>query len=253
MALYYRQSGEGPPLLLIHGLFGSLENLGGLARELAADFCVYSIDLPNHGRSAHTQESSLSDMAAAVKTWLDQKNLTRVSIVGHSLGGKVGMELALQFPELVSMLAVMDIAPVTYPPHHSDVFAGLLALDPSKVKTRSQADDELKARVPESAIRSFLLKNLVKGPQGYSWRMNLPLLHRDYERLIAGNCEGVFDKPTLFLKGGRSSYIQPQHKEAIMARFPAATLKVVAETGHWLHVEKSALVVRLLRRFLIAG
>jgi len=190
LQLNFKHEGEGPSLLLIHGLFGSLENLGVLFRELVEDFSVYSIDLPEHGRSPHHAETSLPALCEQVKTWLDQQGIERIAVVGHSLGGKVAMELAMHFPELVSKLAVLDIAPVDYPPHHNEIFSGLRAIDPSALKTRGEADALMKDAVPEAPVRSFLLKNLAKGPEGYHWRMNLEVLYRDYAKLIQGNSSG---------------------------------------------------------------
>ncbi len=251
MELNFSQAGEGPPLLLIHGLFGSLENLGGIARLLAKQFSVYSIDLPNHGRSPHSDSLSLRSMAGAVANWLDSRQLERVNLVGHSLGGKVGMELALSEPDRVGKLAVMDIAPVNYPPHHDDVFAGLAAVDPKSLKTRSEADAILKSHVPEIAVRSFLLKNLVKNGDGFGWRMNLPVLRQHYDQILSANSDGgQFDGDVLFIKAGDSKYIQEKHREAILSRFPKAGVKVVPGTGHWLHAEKPELVAGIITRFI---
>jgi len=251
-SLYFRRAGEGEPLLLIHGLFGSLENLGALARPLAESFTVYSLDLPNHGRSPQVDSMSLASMTETLLAWLDEQKLGQVHLLGHSLGGKVAMELELRHPERVKNLAVLDIAPVDYPPHHNDVFAGLLALDTTQLQSRSEADHLLKAHVPEIAVRSFLLKNLVKDPQGgFAWRMNLPIIHRDYPQLIAANRRGAsFGGNTLFIKGGNSDYLQAKYRDDILERFPKAAIKIVPDTGHWLHAEKPELVARLVKRFL---
>lgn len=251
MSLHFSQTGNGPPLLLIHGLFGSLENLGGIARLLSGHFSVYSIDLPNHGRSPHTGSLNLKALADAVAQWLDSRHLGKVHVVGHSLGGKVGMELALTEPSRVDKLVVIDIAPVQYPPHHDDVFAGLAAIEPETLASRSEADEILQRFVPEAAVRSFLLKNLVKREDGYAWRMNLPALHRNYDEIVAANSEGTrFDGDVLFIKGGDSNYIQEKHRQAILSRFPSAKVRVIPATGHWLHAEKPALVANQIVRFI---
>lgn len=253
MGLNFKKSGRGPSLVLIHGLFGSLENLGGIARLLQDQFTVYSVDLPNHGRSPHSNPSSLPLMSEQVAQWMATEGLHDVYILGHSLGGKVGMELALTHPALVRKLVVMDIAPIAYGAHHDDVFSGLLALEPETLASRKEADEKLAAYVPELPVRSFLLKNLNKTPDGFQWRMNLPTLHRCYAQLIQANkADVVFDKPTLFLKGGNSPYIREEHREAILSRFPKTQLKVVANTGHWLHAEKPEIVAKLAEKFLSA-
>ncbi len=253
MPLHHKHQGQGAPLVLIHGLFGSLENLGAIARILAQDFSVYSIDLPNHGRSPHFESTSLSSMTKQVAEWMAQHKLENAHIVGHSLGGKTAMELALTRPALVDRLVVMDIAPSKYPPHHSDVFEGLLSVDIDNIRSRAEADEAMKPHVPEMAVRSFLLKNIQRDASGhFSWRMNLNALHTHYAELICGSSDNVFDSDTLFLKGGASDYITEKNRDDIMRRFPKSSLKVVANTGHWLHAEKPEIVSKLIQRFLIS-
>ncbi|SMF54718.1 esterase [Alteromonadaceae bacterium Bs31] len=251
MPLNARQAGTGKPVVLIHGLFGSLENLGGIARQLAKHYCVHSIDLPNHGRSPHSDETSLAQMAEQVYHWLQKQSFQHASFIGHSLGGKVAMELALDHPTCVDRLAVLDISPVHYDPHHHQVFQGLLAIRPDELNSRGQAEEILAQHVEEPAVRSFLLKNLARQGKGYGWRMNLNTLHKHYPQLVKGNRSGAcFRGKTLFLKGGRSAYIQNSHHGEIVSRFPSAQFKIVADTGHWLHAEKPDLVTRLLLKFL---
>lgn len=250
MSLNFSVRGEGEPLVLVHGLFGSLENLGALARLLAENFRVYSIDLPNHGRSPHLEAFSLSDIAEQIHEWMVEQSIESADFVGHSLGGKAVMELAMTKPSLVRSCAVMDIAPVIYNNRHEAVFEGLLAIDPSALKLRSEADEQLKAYVPELAVRNFLLKNLSKKVDGgFEWRMNLAAIASAYPKLIGENSKSVFDGPVLFLKGSNSDYIVEDYREAILKRFPKAKLRVVSETGHWLHAEKPDLVASILGRF----
>lgn len=249
MRLHHRQAGAGAPLVLLHGLFGSLENLGAIARLLRDHFTVYSVDLPNHGRSPHASHMHLRNMAEAVASWQAEQGLERAHFVGHSLGGKVAMEMALNNGASIAKLAVIDIAPVTYSARHHDVFAGLFAVDPAAIRSREEADALLAEHVHEDAVRSFLLKNLVKTTSGFSWRMNLADLHQNYPNLIEGNRSGHFDGPTMFLKGGESDYITRDQQEEIVQRFPAVQLKVIPGTGHWLHAEKPELVATLLRKF----
>ncbi|MFL0804147.1 MAG: alpha/beta fold hydrolase [Agarilytica sp.] len=253
MPLHHKHQGQGAPLVLIHGLFGSLENLGAIARMLAHDFSVYSLDLPNHGRSPHVDDTSLPAMSKQVAQWMAQHKLENAHIVGHSLGGKTAMELALTRPALVDRLVVMDIAPSTYPPHHSDVFKGLLSVDIDNIRSRSEAEEAMKSHVPEIAVRSFLLKNIQRESSGrFSWRMNLTALHAHYADLICGNSNKVFDGDTLFLKGGASDYITEKNRDDIVRRFPKSALKVVVNTGHWLHAEKPEIVSKLIQRFLLS-
>lgn len=248
--LYHRCSGVGTPLILLHGLFGSLENLGSISRLLAKDYLVYSVDLPNHGRSPHIAGANLGVMAEQIKLWMDEMDLPQAHFVGHSLGGKVAMELALKEPVRVRRLVVIDIAPVAYPPRHDDVFAGLSAIDPSTINPRSHADEVLSNYVYEPQVRSFLLKNLVKAEQGFSWRMNFEDIKRQYAQLIQSNCDGVFEREVLFLKGAGSDYIVPAYREEVVRRFPHAEMRIVEDTAHWLHAEKPELVSKLILKFL---
>lgn len=250
----YSVRGEGEPLVLLHGLFGTRENLGAMARQLSETFTVYSLDLPNHGRSPHTDECGLACMAAMVGDWLEQLGIAPIHCFGHSLGGKVAMELALTRPSLVKGLVVADIAPVRYGRRHEDVFTGLRALTLDSLRSRLEADAILSRFVTEKPVRSFLLKNLQKAPDGgFSWRMNLEGLYKAYPSLIQENCAGVFERPVLFLKAEHSDYLHGEYQGAIALRFPAAAFKVVSNTGHWLHAEKPELVARLVQRFLAAS
>jgi esterase len=256
MPLFFREYGgsDGPPVVLVHGLFGSLENLAVLATKLADQFKVYSVDLPNHGRSPHSPSISLRTLANDLGQWLNEQNLHSAHFVGHSLGGKTVMELALTSPQRCLKLAVLDIAPVTYRPHHQAIFQGLMSIDLSRLTSRRNADDLLKPYVDDAAVRAFLLKNLVKTDIGFSWRMNLPVLWHDYQALIASNIEPAepFKGEVLFVKGSDSPYIQEQHRAAILARFPNAKLRIIENTGHWLHAEKPRVIANLLARFLSA-
>lgn len=244
---------DKPALVLIHGLFGSLENLGGIARLFTPFYSVYSLDLPNHGRSSHVSDCSLESMANTVSDWMSEQGLNSAYFLGHSLGGKVAMELALKYPSKVKKLAVIDIAPVNYPPRHNDVFAGLLAINPASLLSRAEADTILREYVSESAVRTFLLKNLAKVGGVFQWRMNLDDLHQNYGDLISSNRTACYEGDTLFVKGGDSDYIKEGHRADITQRFPNAQLRIVANTGHWLHAEKPEIVAKLVLRFMSAS
>ena len=251
MLIDFSVRGEGDALVLVHGLFGSRENLGAIAKHLSEFYTVYSVDLPNHGRSKHVDDFDLSSMAEALKSWMDETNLSCAHYFGHSLGGKAAMELALSSPQYVDKLVVADIAPVKYGHRHEGVFGGLLDINLGELDSRVTADKVLAKKVPEKPVRSFLLKNLQRSSEGeFSWRMNLGAIHKHYAELIRANHLGLFDRPVLFLKAEDSDYIKAEHKAEIMSRFPAAELKVVSNTGHWLHAEKPELISRLVKRFL---
>ena len=250
--LYHRQTGSGEPLVVIHGLFGAIENLGMITRLLKDDYSIYAIDLPNHGRSVHLDQLSLPIMAKWVVDWMDAQNLQSAHFLGHSLGGKVAMEIALRYPSRVGKLVVADIAPVAYERRHDEVLAGFAAVDLEKIENRKDADKQMAKHVPEIAVRSFLLKNLEQVEGRWQWRIHLKGLANSYEELIAANshdCE-AFNSPVLFIKGEKSSYILPKYKEAILALFPNASVKVIADTEHWLHAEKPEVFAGIVKRFL---
>ncbi len=251
MSVNYTVAGSGSPVLLIHGLFGSLENLGVIARQLKQKHQVISIDLPDHGQSAHSDNFDLSGYADAIRTVMKQLGIAKAILLGHSLGGKVAMQLALETPEQVEKLIVADIAPVAYPARHQNVFAALHSFSPSEINSRGEADNHMAKHLTEPGIRQFLLKSLHKGETGFRWRFNLPVLHRDYEVLSQGlEIDASFHGPTLFIKGGNSDYITAEHQEDIMRLFPKATAKVIAGTGHWLHAEKPFVFAGIAQRFI---
>lgn len=241
-------------MLLLHGLFGSGPNLGALARSLEDRFAVYSLDLPNHGRSGWLDAPDLPGMAASVLDWMDREGLDVVALVGHSLGGKVAMELALGAPGRVRALVVVDIAPVDYPARHGAVFAALRAVSEARCASRQDAAGVLEARLEEEGVAQFLLMSLARMDGRMDWRFDRAGLERAYPALIAAPAGGrEYRGPTLFIKGERSDYIEQSQRERILALFPAATLRVVAGAGHWLHAEKPTLFNALVGRFLDAA
>lgn len=252
LRLHHKVQGSGQPVILVHGLFGSLENLGMIARLLSQSYEVHSLDMRNHGRSPHSPVMHYEAMAADIVRYMDEAGLASAILLGHSMGGKAVMTLALKYPDRVQQVIVADIAPVDYPPHHTDIFAGLQALDVAALRSRQEADEALKPFVPEVPVRQFLLKNLVKhGATGFAWRMNLPVLIAEYHRILEGQPDDqVFDKPVLFVIGGHSDYVSAKHQDRVLARFPQAKVRVIPGTGHWLHAEKPDLFAGIVERFL---
>jgi len=257
--LNYRITGTGAPLIVLHGLFGSLDNLGGIARRLEDSWQIHALDLRNHGSSPHTPEVSYPTMADDVVAYMDAQGLKKASILGHSMGGKVAMQVALSHPQRVKAVIAADIAPVSYPPRHDEILDGLNNLDLAVVNSRRDADKQLAEYVDIPGVRQFLLKNLERTPEDqqiggqprFRWRLNLPAIDACYANIAAGpEGNGPFDGPVLFIKGGDSPYIQEQHQQMIRSLFPAAELKIIAGTGHWLHAEKPDTFATLCRRFL---
>ncbi|MES3006971.1 MAG: alpha/beta fold hydrolase [Pseudomonadota bacterium] len=253
MKLNFKQySTQGEPLLILHGLFGSLGNWTWHSRELARDFAVTGLDLRNHGGSPHSDEMDYACMAQDVLEFMDDHDIARCHLLGHSMGGKVAMQLALSAPERVDRLVVADIAPVTYSAQHDSIFEGLLAIDLDTIGSRNAADVVLAQYEEDEVVRQFLLTNLLKKPEGgFYWRINLPSLQANYVRLRERPpAIGVFDGPVLFIKGALSNYIIETHRDEILQRFPQAKIKVIMHTGHWLHAEKPQTFYRLVHSFL---
>lgn len=256
--LNYRIDGETPDapketVVLIHGLFGSLENLGAIARTLESEYRVVSVDLPNHGRSPRreVQDMSLKAMATQLLDLLDHLNIKQCALLGHSLGGKVAMEMAMNWPERVSRLIVADIAPVKYQRRHDGIFAALRALPLDKLKGRRDAEQFLQDKIEEVGVRQFLLKSLYKDDSGqYQWRMNLEGLYQAYDEFVAAPSELVYAGPCLFIKGELSDYVLESHTEAVVSRFPNVQLKVMHGCTHWLHAQKPETFARLCSKFL---
>lgn len=252
LKLNHKVSGQGEPIILVHGLFGSLENLGMVARGLADQYEVHSLDVRNHGRSPHSDVHTYDAITADIIGYMDNCGLSQCHFLGHSMGGKAAMHLALNFPERVNKLIVADIAPVQYEPHHNEIFDGLLSLQLDELTSRTEADKQLAKTVKELPVRQFLLKNLVKsGSTGFAWRMNLQSLCRNYHHIMAGQTsENMFEGDVLFIAGGRSNYVQSQHRDHVLKLFPNTSMKIIPDTGHWLHAEKTDLFVKLCERFL---
>ncbi|MDO6462378.1 alpha/beta fold hydrolase [Granulosicoccaceae sp. 1_MG-2023] len=251
LELYTHRTGDGPPLVVLHGLFGSWENLGTQIRSLAKDYTVYGMDLRNHGRSPHDDFMDYPTMAADVLHTLDTLGLERTHLLGHSMGGKTAMTVALTAPERIDKLVVVDVAPKAYEPGHNEILEAMSTLDVAALKSRSEADAHVKKWVETHAIRAFLLKNLVREDQGFSWKLNLPAIIKNYPAIIDfPPLEGPFTGPALFLKGAHSDYIQAHDRERINTLFPNATAKLIDGTGHWPHSEKPAVFYKLVSDFL---
>jgi len=253
--LYSRTSGQGSDLVLLHGLFGQGTNLRSVARALEADFRVHCLDLPDHGRSPWLAEASLATYAAAVLGWMDQHELTAAHLLGHSLGGKVAMELALTEPGRIAKLVVADMAPVTYAEQHQVILDALQQVAARGCQTRMEAEALLGDVIDDPGVVDYLLMSLARGAENdvYQWRFNLAGLADAYGRLCEAPSEAPpFQGRTLFLRGSESAYIHASHQPEIQRCFPCSQLVTVNQAGHWLHVDRPDLVNGAVRAFLLA-
>lgn len=254
MELYYREFGQGKPVLILHGLFGFSDNWQTLAKALAEDYWVITPDLRNHGRSPHTSTHTYPAMAEDLRAFLDAHGIYSAAVIGHSMGGKAAMQLALNHPDRVEHLVVVDIAPGAAARNHEGVFEALSSLNIRQLKTREEADAQLQQYIPEASVRQFLLKNLTRHPDGsFAWKMNLPVLWAHYADILAPVEGEPFDKPTLFVRGGRSPYIQDSDLPLIRALFPQARVQTLEGAGHWVHADKPQELLALLRAFLASS
>ncbi|MEY8769914.1 esterase [Erwinia sp. ACCC 02193] len=234
------------PVVLIHGLFGNLDNLGVLARDLKADRRIIQVDVRNHGLSPRSDEISYAAMARDVLETLDELDADRFDIIGHSMGGKIAMTLASLAPERVGQLVVIDIAPVAYRErHHDAIFAALAAVSEAGITRRSEAAALMRQTIQEEGVIQFLLKSFQDG----EWRFNVPALWQHYDRIIGWETLPAWPHPTLFIRGEHSPYLQEAYRDALLAQFPAARAHVITGAGHWAHAEKPDAVLRAIRRF----
>ncbi len=252
MQLHFKQLGHGEPLVLLHGLFGSGDNWFGVAPKLAEKFHVFAPDLRNHGHSPHHAEMDYPLMAADVEKFFTAQKIKSACIIGHSMGGKVAMQFALDFPARVKKLVVVDMAPRSYARTHDKIFAALLALDLKSFQTRAEIEDALLPEIPSLNLRRFLLKNLGRDSHGkFIWKMNLRGVVKNYSRLgEILNPQNHFDKTALFIRGGQSDYINAADEVEIHRRFPAAKIQTIAAANHWVHADEPEEFVRRVLDFL---
>ncbi len=253
MLLNHKSYGEGPALVILHGLFGNLDNWQTLARKWATDYRVVLLDLRNHGRSPHAEEMTYPLMAQDVAETLENLGMDECYLLGHSMGGKAAMQVALTYPALVTKLIVVDVSPRQYGYGHDDVFTALKALEPATLGDRREAEEQMMPYMEDAGVRMFLLKNLARdGTEGFRWRMNLRVLDRDYGNLVApvGTLGQTYGGPALFIRGGQSDYVQDEDWAGVLTHFPHARLTTVEEAGHWVHAERPAELSTLVRNFI---
>lgn len=240
MTLYSKIEGQGKPLLILHGFLGMSDNWKTLGTKYAeAGYQVHLLDLRNHGRSFHSDEFTYDAMVQDVYDYCFENNLTNIDLIGHSMGGKVGMFFAMAHPEMLHKLIVADIAPRYYSPHHEDIIAALHAVDFTKKPSRTEVDTIMQQYVPDFGTRQFLMKNLYwETPEQLAFRFNFPVLDTEYDNIgKALDQNMVYEKPTLFLRGSKSNYIAETDLSDIKHHFPNSQIITIPNAGHWLHAE----------------
>ena len=272
MELNYKEFGTGEPVVILHGLFGTLDNWQTIAKQLAKEYTVFILDLPNHGRSPHTEgEIDYEMMADALAQFMIDHWIYEARLIGHSMGGKLAMQFALSHPDIVKKLVVIDIAPKQYKEGHQDVFDALFSIDLNALNDRKEAEAVLMNMLEgDVGTVQFLLKNLTRNnpfnkeePQrntdlssgtheggGFEWKMNLQGLFDNYENILKAPVGEPFLKPTLFIRGGNSNYIKDSDKHYITELFPKATLETIEGAGHWVHADKPQALFEAINHFL---
>lgn len=238
MKLHYREIGQGQPFVILHGLFGYSDNWQTHAKKLAEYYRVILVDLRNHGHSDWSDDFSYSIMAQDVKELFDDLNLSKVILLGHSMGGKTAMRFAQDHEDLIEKLIVVDIGIKQYPMHHREILDGLHAIDLNVVNSRTVAENILTPYVDSFGTRQFLLKNLYWIEKGkLAWRMNLKVLEREMDEILSSLPEKEVSIPTLFIRGAMSSYILDEDYNDIEDLFHDSQIITIDNAGHWVHAE----------------
>jgi esterase len=255
MRLHSQVRGDGPPLVILHGLLGSLDNWRSMSKRLAALRRVYSLDLRNHGHSPHAAVMNYAVMAEDVREFCVAQGLHAPAVLGHSMGGKVAMALAARHPDLLEKLLVVDIAPKLYPPAHRPLLLAMRDADLRGYKSFGEIDAALAPAIADTAVRQFVMKNLARDSAGeFRWRIGLAEIIDNYGALTeAVVVEKPFTKPTCFIRGERSSFIQDHDLAAIRAVFPRAELKTIPRADHWIHTEAADEFYAAVAQFLSAS
>ncbi len=253
MKLHYRLQGSevtgstALPVLLIHGLFGTLDNLGILARDLRQQHNVLQVDLRNHGQSGRSDEMSYAAMAQDLEETLDAVGFQKIIVIGHSMGGKAAMALTARIPDRIEKLIAIDVAPVDYHVRrHDEIFAAINAVTDARLRDRTSASDCMRQYIKEDGVIQFLLKSFRQG----EWYFNVPVLLSEYETITGWEDVPAWDHPALFIRGSLSPYVQDEYRDAIARQFPQAKAHVVAGAGHWVHAERPDAVLRAVHRFI---
>ncbi|WP_421874916.1 alpha/beta fold hydrolase [Marinoscillum sp.] len=252
MKLNFRKYGNGHPLFVLHGVFGSSDNWQTLGKSFSDHYSTYLIDQRNHGNSPHSDEMNYEVMAEDLVELMEDEGLDTIYLLGHSMGGKVAMHFATLYPEKVDKLIVVDIAPKYYPPHHQQIFEGFHSIDLKSLESRKEADQQMSQVIKNFGVRQFILKNLGRdSDNNFEWKLNLYAIENNIEQVGSGIADNaVYDKETLFIGGSKSDYIKTEDQPLITSHFPNARIEMVDGAGHWVHAEKPEELNQLVTEFL---
>ena len=252
MELSYKKIGEGIPVFILHGLFGSSDNWQTMGKKIAAlGFSVFLIDLRNHGHSPWSEEMNFETMAQDVLKILEKEKLDKIILMGHSMGGKTAMTFAAHYPDKIDKLIVVDISLQKYPPHHGIILKALNAVDTNLIADRKQAEQIIATYIDDLSVRQFLLKNLYwKEKNKLAWRFNIPAIEKNMEHILDEIKSPEFFEPTLFIRGALSGYIQEKDFNLIYKTYPNAKIITVENAGHWVHAEAPEVFFEAFKNFV---
>lgn len=250
--LNHKEVGEGEPLIILHGLFGMLDNWKSFAKEIGSQYKVYLVDQRNHGRSFHDEDMDYGLMADDLSQFMDKQDLESAYIMGHSMGGKTAMTFAGEYPGKVKKLIVVDIGPKKYEAGHETIFNAMRSLPIDEIESRKEARQHLGEYITEEGIRLFLLKNLSRKKEGgYRWKMNLEGIYQNYDKILASIPDDIhYEGPALFINGQSSNYITKEDRPMIKKHFPNAQLQTIKNAGHWVHVDQQEELLGSVSAFL---
>ena len=250
MKLNYIKIGSGEPLLILHGLFGSLDNWKTLGNRFAENYEVYLIDQRNHGKSPHSREFDYHVMSDDIAEFVEDHSLENINLLGHSMGGKTAMTYA-QENEGITKLIIADISPKAYEPHHNNLVEAMEEIDFSKINSRGKIEEILSKSIPNVGIRNFLMKNIYWREKGVlDWKINLPIIKENMVGIAGEIDREEVDTPTLFIRGGKSEYIIDEDFKIIKDQFPNSRIETIPGTGHWLHAEEPDIFYDMVMSFL---
>lgn len=253
MKLFFKKTGEGKALFILHGLFGLGDNWNSFSKYFSSiGFCCYAIDLRNHGRSPHSDDFSYESMAEDVRELMDEEGLAKVILLGHSMGGKVAMFFADKYPERLEKLIIADIAPRYYAPHHQSVLSALHSAQPENASGRKEVEEQLRISIHDEATLQFLLKNLYwNEEQKLDWRFYLSAIEKNIDNIgKAFQPSAPIDVPTLFIRGQRSGYISQTDETEIRQLFTRVMIVTVKDAGHWVHAENPIEFGEVVKNYL---
>lgn len=253
--LFYKKYGsDGPFVIIVHGLFGMLDNWHTIAQKMQDQFQIIAVDQRNHGHSPHLESMTYDDMAVDLAELMHDLGIEKAHLVGHSMGGKTVMQFANLYPQKIEKLVVVDIAPKAYPNGHAIYFKALFEIIETTIESRKQAETIMEKWVTEPAIKQFLLKSLFRNTDGtYTLRMNVSAIYNYYDQIRGAiKSSWPFSNEVLFIRGALSKYVLPEDENTIHDSFPNCEIVTIPKAGHWVHAENPNVFVAVLSKFLLS-